>query len=184
MYHAAGAEQCCAEDGSCTNQQALAVRHITGKAGCSGCRCDLVGWCLRTFADLALSYLRSLHDCRNQHCGHVAACTWLAQDKHQCLENPRRVACSSPVQWEMHLRRVDCHQAILNTSKAHIGPMWFTRRFPRCCRIKSISLLQCHLPADSLRQVLVATADLERERQMAAMVCSLENKEACLSCGS
>ncbi|KAK9798912.1 hypothetical protein WJX73_008698, partial [Symbiochloris irregularis] len=27
-------------------------------------------------------------------------------------------------------------------------------------------------------------ADLERERQLAAMVCSLENKEACLSCGS
>lgn len=27
-------------------------------------------------------------------------------------------------------------------------------------------------------------ADLDRERQLAAMVCSLENKEACLSCGS
>ena len=27
-------------------------------------------------------------------------------------------------------------------------------------------------------------ADLERERQLAAMVCSLENKEACLSCGA
>lgn len=27
-------------------------------------------------------------------------------------------------------------------------------------------------------------AELERERQMAAMVCSLENKEACLACGS
>ena len=27
-------------------------------------------------------------------------------------------------------------------------------------------------------------ADLERERQLAAMVCSLENKEACLACGS
>jgi hypothetical protein len=27
-------------------------------------------------------------------------------------------------------------------------------------------------------------AQLERERQLAAMVCSLENKDACLMCGS
>jgi ribonucleoside-diphosphate reductase subunit M1 len=26
--------------------------------------------------------------------------------------------------------------------------------------------------------------DMEREKQLAAMVCSLENKDACLMCGS
>ena len=34
------------------------------------------------------------------------------------------------------------------------------------------------------KPVVPQDADMQREQQLAAMVCSLENKEACLACGS
>ena len=36
----------------------------------------------------------------------------------------------------------------------------------------------------AVARAVVADPDMEAERKMAALVCSLENKDACLSCGS
>lgn len=38
-------------------------------------------------------------------------------------------------------------------------------------------------PAGAAKPVIV-DADMEKEKQLAAMVCSLENKDECLMCGS
>ena len=36
----------------------------------------------------------------------------------------------------------------------------------------------------AVAKAVVADPDMEAERKMAALVCSLENKDACLMCGS